>query len=112
MPQFRAMVVLNSYPLASLSTLADNLGTCLPATSRLIAGMVRKGFVSRRPVPANRRQMTLKLTTKGRKAMMTARRAMQQRMADEVAHLSDAQRSTIVDAMTIIQEVFARPALS
>lgn len=111
-PQYRAMVVLDSYPLASLSTLAENLGSAMPAASRLIDGMVRKGFVSRKPVPSNRRQMTLTLTAKGRAAMNASRQAMQRRISDEIAHLTDAQRATIVKAMLLMRDVFSRPVSS
>jgi DNA-binding MarR family transcriptional regulator len=39
-PQYRVLVILDSIPSPSLSTVADNLGLSLPATSRVVTGLV------------------------------------------------------------------------
>src|SRR5215212_1804254 len=39
-PQYRVLCVLDANPQSSLSAVADNLGLGLPATSRLVTGLV------------------------------------------------------------------------
>src|SRR3954469_20240976 len=72
-PQFRTLVMLDRYPTASLSAVAENLGSTLPTASRMVSGLVAKGFVARRVHPTDRRQASLVLTPKGRAAHNTAR---------------------------------------
>src|SRR3954468_630063 len=60
-PQFRTLVMLDRYPTASLSAVAENLGATLPTASRMVSGLVTKGLVARRPHPTDRRQASLVL---------------------------------------------------
>src|SRR4051812_2039393 len=80
-PQFRTLVLLDRYPDASLSAVAENLGSTLPTASRMVSGLVAKGFVVRKVHPTDRRQASLVLTTKGRAAHNTARQATQDGVA-------------------------------
>lgn len=106
-PQFRTLCLLDRYPDASLSMVAENLGASLPTASRLVTGLVTKGLVARKDHPADRRQVSLALTPRGRVAQDSARRATEQSVAREIAHLSDAQRAAVVEAMRLLSEVFA-----
>src|SRR3954471_6155224 len=67
-PQYRTLVLLDRFPNASLSALAENLGMCLPTASRTVAGLVAKGLASRAPSESDRRQVVLALTRRGRAA--------------------------------------------
>jgi DNA-binding MarR family transcriptional regulator len=106
-PQFRTLVLLNRYPTASLSVVAENLGAALPTASRMVSGLVRKGLVARRAHPTDRRQASLVLTPKGRAALNTARRATQEGVAREIARFSDDERAAIGRAMVLLQDAFA-----
>jgi DNA-binding MarR family transcriptional regulator len=108
-PQYRVLVLLDAHPNASLSAVADNLGLGLPAASRLVTGLVAKGFVSRCACPGNRRQVSLGLTDKGRTAMNVNREDTLERLANEISHLSDAQRATVVESMRLLKDVFGGP---
>jgi DNA-binding MarR family transcriptional regulator len=105
-PQFRTLVLLDRYPTASLSAVAENLGSTLPTASRMVSGLVAKGFVARRVHPTDRRQASLVLTAKGRAALITARRATQDGVAREIARLTEAQRQTIGQAMALLRDAF------
>src|SRR5215217_3088460 len=85
-PQFRTLVLLDRYPTASLSSVAEHLGAALPTASRMVTGLVDKGLVVRRECPTDRRQMALVLTPKGRSVLNTARRETQDAVAREIAH--------------------------
>jgi DNA-binding MarR family transcriptional regulator len=113
-PQYRVLCVLDAHPQSSLSAVADNLGLGLPATSRLVTGLVGKGLVARKSRPGDRRQVSLVLTPKGRAAMNMNRQLTIDELAGEIAHLSEAQRETIVEAMSVLRGVFgiAAPAAS
>src|SRR3954469_11023896 len=65
-PQFRALVLLDRYPTASLSLVAEHLGSSQPSASRLITGLVTRGFVVRKESEEDRRQVELLLTARGK----------------------------------------------
>jgi DNA-binding MarR family transcriptional regulator len=105
-PQYRVLVLLEAHPYASLSAVADNLGLGLPATSRLVTGLVSKGLVSRCVCADNRRQVSLELTETGRVAMNANRADTLDRLTREIAHLSDEQRATVIESMRLLKDVF------
>jgi DNA-binding MarR family transcriptional regulator len=105
-PQFRALCLLDRFPTASLSLVAEHLGSSQPSASRLISGLVTRGFVTRRESTEDRRQIALVLTPRGRSVLAAAQRATQQQLAVEIQHLTPAERATIASAMTILLNVF------
>ena len=110
-PQFRTLALLDRYPTASLSAVAENLGATMPTASRMVSGLVTKGFVTRKTHPTDRRQASLVLTAKGRTALNTSRQATQDAVAHELARLSDPDRATITRAMTLLDTAFAATPL-
>src|SRR6478672_7299944 len=62
LPQFRALVLIDREPAVSLSAVADHLGVSLPTASRTVAGLVRKGLLSREGCRTDRRQCELSPT--------------------------------------------------
>ena len=105
-PQYRALCLLDRMPNASLSEVADHLGATLPTASRMVSNLVTKGFAERKPCPDDRRQMSLQLTTKGRRAYEGAQQETRESLATELSNLTDAQRATIAAAMRILGDVF------
>src|ERR1700728_4110151 len=61
-PQFRALGMLAYTPEASLSAVADHIGSSVPATSRMIDGLVAKNLIARKECCHDRRQVSLQLT--------------------------------------------------
>jgi DNA-binding MarR family transcriptional regulator len=110
-PQFRALCLIDRYPTVGLSIVAEHLGCSQPAASRLIQGLVGRGFVERREGREDRRQIALALTPSGRSSLTAARNATQKRLAEEVGHLPESQRKTIVAAMTMLRGVFESKTL-
>jgi len=106
-PQFRTLVMLDRFPTASLSAVAENLGASMPTASRMVSGLVSKGFVARKAHPTDRRQASLVMTAKGRSALNTARQATQEGIARELARLGDAERAMICRAMGLLADAFA-----
>ena len=105
-PQFRTLVLLDAQPTASLSHVAENLGSSLPTASRIVSGLVSKGLVTRQTCAADRRQCELQLTGTGRAVLSAGRRATEDRLAAELGKLGDADRETIAGAMKMLQGIF------
>ena len=105
-PQFRALCHIDKFPTASLSIVAEHLGSSTPSASRLVSGLVTRGLVTRKECADDRRQIALVLTSRGKTSLAAAQKATQAQLADEVAHLPEEQRATIVSAMHLLQDVF------
>ena len=105
-PQFRTLALLSRSQGASLSLVAEFLGLSLPAASRLVDGLVKKGLVTRQIPASNRRQVALSVSARGRATWEVARQATQQRLAEVIAPLSVAQRSRIQEAMHVLRGSF------
>lgn len=108
-PQFRAMAFLGSSPLATLSMVAEFLGASMPTTSRIVSGLVGKGFVQRCERSRDRRCVELGLTSRGRSAVESARRASRAQLARELNALTDAERSAVLAGMKSLRSLFAPP---
>jgi DNA-binding MarR family transcriptional regulator len=64
--QWRALVELEAGGPLRLGDLAARLPSSMPATSRLVKRMTEKGLLATRPVPADRRGVSVQLTARGR----------------------------------------------
>lgn len=110
-PQFRTLALLDRFPTASLSMVAENLGASAPTASRMVDGLVRKGLITRESCSDDRRQISLLLTEEGRRVLETSRSETQRMIADEVSHLPESERETIVRAMQMLHDIFSsKPA--
>ena len=105
-PQFRTLVFLSRSGGASLSSLAEFLGLSLPATSRLVEGLVKKCFVIRRIPPDNRRLVALDLSPRGRRTIATARQATESQLAQVVGSLRPGERAAIRRTLRTLREKF------
>lgn len=107
MSQFRTLVRVNREPQASLSSVAEHLGSSLSTVSRIVSGLVDKGLIVRRGVPdGDRRRMSLTLTARGRAVLDRARRGTQQRMEQVLGELSLRQSDEVLAAMDVLKNVF------
>jgi DNA-binding MarR family transcriptional regulator len=105
-PQFRTLAFLSRYPGASLSALAEHLGLSLPATSRLVEGLVQKSLVVRRIPPGNRRLVALSISARGERTVLVARQATERRLTEVVAPLPNDDRARIHLALRVLREEF------
>jgi DNA-binding MarR family transcriptional regulator len=105
-PQFRTLCFLSHFDGTSLSTVADHLDLSLPAMSRMVNGLVLRGYVIRRVGSSDRRHISLSLSAKGKAAMGSTRKAAEPQLAVELEKLSPSQRETICSAMDVLRELF------
>jgi DNA-binding MarR family transcriptional regulator len=109
-PQFRTLALLNFNAKTCLSTVADYIGSSLPAASRMVDGLVAKNLVARTPCPDDRRQISLQLTPLGRKYFLESRQATRVQLATQLAGLTPEQKQGIVAAMDSLAEIFGTDA--
>jgi DNA-binding MarR family transcriptional regulator len=100
----RAMGILRKRPGATLSALAAQLALSLSATSRLVDGLVGRGYVARDIPEGNRRTVALQVTAAGAKVHAEARDQVQRELARVLARLPAGERATITRAMRRLRE--------
>ncbi len=105
-PQFRALIFVNTAPAATLSDLAEHVGLSLPAASRLVAGLVRRGLLTRRVRPENRRCVALGLTARGTAAFARAYDCTRSAVTERLADLTPRQLAQVEQAAQLLQEIF------
>jgi DNA-binding MarR family transcriptional regulator len=97
--QVRAMGVLRKRPGTTLSFLAGQLALTLSATSRLIEGLVAKGYVAR-DIPAhNRRTVSLHVTPAGMEVHAQAREEARRELARLLESLPPTRRAALTRSM-------------
>ncbi len=104
--QFRTLAFLNRYAGASLSDVADHVGLSLPSMSKLIDGLVARGYVVRKVSSADRRRVTLALTAAGRSTLQAVHQETQARLAELLATLSPIERAAVAQAMQALRPLF------
>lgn len=106
LPRFRTLVRVDNGD-AGVSAVAEHLGTSVPTASRIVAGLVDRGLLSRRSRGTDRRRVDLVVTAKGRDALDGARAGTLTRLEAELAALSASERGVVVAAMGLLRNVFA-----
>lgn len=105
-PRFRALIFISQNEKPSLSAMAEHLGLSLPATSRMIEVLVKRGLVERRARHGDRRCVCLSLTAAGRAALRIAFAAAQAALARRFGALSARELALVSRALGILSRVF------
>jgi DNA-binding MarR family transcriptional regulator len=93
--QLAALYILADGRTRTIADLAESLGRSPSATSRLVAGLVRRRLTERRVEEADRRQRTVALTQRGRALLRTVDRARAEQFLRAVRTLPPAERALI-----------------
>jgi len=109
-PQFRTLGLLSFCADASLSTVADYIGSSMPAASRMIDSLVVKNLIVRKQCCRDRRQVSLEVTAQGREAFLASRQATRLQLTQSLAGLSAKKKEEIVKAMRALGEIFGSDA--
>ena len=99
MPQLRVMVILSHHEQASLSEVATDLGVDPSSASRTCEQLVQRELVEREPAAQDRRRLSLRLSSSGRRLL---RRVMSRRaklLAEIVEAMSEADQQAFMAAM-------------
>jgi DNA-binding MarR family transcriptional regulator len=84
----------------SVKELADRLGLSLPGASRMVDGLLRRGWIERREDPDDRRMKRVGITAEGRTVIGRIETARLAGLEDYSASLSPEQRATLSSALS------------
>jgi len=105
-PQFRSLCFVERYDGASLSMVADHLDLSLPTVSRMVSGLVQRGYMQRKSSEDDRRHVSLSLRPRGQAVMREARSATQKFLSQKFEALPQEQREALIVAMQALRDVF------
>lgn len=105
-PQYGAMVILKEYPGINQVRLGRLLGYDRSTIGSVVAHLVTRGLVERKPDPADGRGRVLTLTNAAKNTMEIGGRASQWTQEKLLEPLSPAQRLAFVAAMDTILDAY------
>jgi DNA-binding MarR family transcriptional regulator len=108
--QFRALVILASRGSVSLGELSSSAGLKLSTASRMCDRMVVDGLVNRADDPANRRQLVLTLTDRGRGVVAAVARRRRAALGPMLARMPKSHRVKLVEMLSEFTATGGEPA--
>jgi DNA-binding MarR family transcriptional regulator len=106
-PDFRAMMFLRRHANACLSDVADHIGQSRPSASKVMDGLVNRGFANRRSGEADRRHVALTLTRRGQAVLLRTQRLARPRLAERLAKVPENKRNDLVKSLRLLKEIFS-----
>ena len=104
MTQMKTLGMLDDcLEVVSVKELSERLGLSLPATSRTVDGLLRRGLLTRLEDPDDRRVKRVRLTDQGRAVVHQIMTARLQGLEAFATTLSDEQRAALMAALTALE---------
>ena len=103
-PQWLALVRLKRRPGASQSELADMMEIEKAPAGKIVDRMQEKGWVERRPDPADRRINRIHLTERGERTFAAIQPISQATIADALDDLSAADRDRLTALLALVKD--------
>ncbi|WP_409186243.1 MarR family winged helix-turn-helix transcriptional regulator [Amycolatopsis sp. VS8301801F10] len=103
--QLRAVVALDRHDGLNLRTLAELLGSTPPLTSRLCDRLEAVGFLERLPSARDRRELTLRLSERGRGYLRELRARRRESVRSVLAEMTPAGRAALARGLREYQEI-------
>lgn len=107
--EIMALTRLDESP-ANQQALVGFLGLEKSTVSRLIDGMIRKGWVEKERDASNRRYQLVRLTASGKRAARETTKAMHRRHVVMAQALSDSERKLMIDGVRVLVSALERTA--
>jgi len=92
--QWFVLGIIKHCQTSNVKDISKQLGISPSATTQLIDGLVENGYVIRKADPKDRRSVTLDISAKGKKRMMSMKKERLEKMEKLFAPLSDAELET------------------
>lgn len=108
MGQFRVLSVLDWRGISSVSQIAECLELGLPATSKIIDGMVSAGMISRGGDPSDRRRVLLEINASGRNELLATRAIAHNHLANLLSPLSEIDRARLLETLRSMRPLFVK----
>jgi len=102
--QLFVLTTLADTPALSLAEIAKRALTDQSSVSTVVARLVERGLVVRKPSAKDRRRAELRLTPAGNRMLQSAPRAPQVRLIDSIRALPAARRTELVRALEALVE--------
>ncbi len=112
LPQFRALVVLQSRGPMKLTTLAEHLGVNPSTATRTVDRLLALEMVARQPNPTSRREVVIELSGSGRKLVRDVTRRRRAAIRKIVERMPEDQRQGLVNALTAFTTAGGEPAVN
>ncbi len=93
--QYRALAALARRGPRNASVLAEELGVGRPAATKIVDRLVRRRLLRRLRHPADRRQVILEATDRGREIVRAVQQCRRQRLARVLAELEPGARDAL-----------------
>lgn len=110
--QFATLLYLENQAKVNLTEIATVLSRSLPAISRMVDGLVRRGFVVREEDQADRRVKQLRLSDEGRQFIAAMEQARVRAQLAVMDFLSESEYADVARAMELLAHAAARRAHS
>jgi DNA-binding MarR family transcriptional regulator len=110
MPQFRALVLLRALGPTPAGSLAARLGVTASTGTRLVARLVRGGWVDRQAEPADRRLITLALTPKGAHLVDSTRQRREKALAAILGPMAATDRAAVLMGFRLLSDAAGEPS--
>ncbi len=104
-PHFRLLWMLNHRPF-TLSELADHQAVSLPTMSNSVTILEERGWVTRLRSDLDRRKVLIELSPAGREVLGQVQHQAEQQVAELLSALSDADKQTLVDGLSVLRSIF------
>jgi len=105
--QYRALAALALRGPRNATVLAEELVVGRPAATKLVDRLVRRGLIRRRKHPADRRQVILEVTERGREIVRAVQQCRRKRLVRVLAELDPSAREALTRDMPALLEAFA-----
>jgi DNA-binding MarR family transcriptional regulator len=110
--QSHVLYELARRPEMTLNELAGGLGLDKSTVSRHVQGLVRGGYVVRRPSEEDRRYVILRLTPAGREKQREITAQMAGFIQDIIGHVPEQKRSEVIESMALLARAMRAGARS
>jgi DNA-binding MarR family transcriptional regulator len=106
MQQFRVILAIHINKGASLSDIAEHLGSTISSASKMVDGLVHRGLIERTTDPDDRRKIVLALTDKGNSTIDTINLLALNCLNSKLYPLSTNECAIVNLAMNVIRSAF------
>jgi len=103
-PQFRTLNRTGK-GVQSNQELAEGMGVSIAAMSRMVDGLVKRGYLSRAPSETDRRSVVIRPTDLGRATLARIRKAAEKALVKRLDVLTEAEQAEVLRAFDLLERL-------
>ncbi|WP_237159392.1 MarR family transcriptional regulator [Mycolicibacterium rhodesiae] len=109
-PQLRVLVMIDTHGPLNLASVADGLDISASNASRICDRLIKAGFLHRQDSAADRRNISLSLTTEGRQLVRKMNRHRRRSITRVLRAMSATERDSVITALDAFAAAAGEPA--